>query len=94
MPSVTRIVLDVLKPHHPNALDLASGIAALSADYCVSLKVTAVDEKTESAVVTIEGSAIDFEAIKNAIATMGGTIHSIDGVEVRGSASTGGRQVD
>lgn len=82
MPAIKRIVLDVLKPHHPNALDLAQAIAALGPDYRVSLKVTAVDEKTESAVVTVEGDAIDFESVNGAITAMGATVHSIDVVDV------------
>ena len=85
MPAVKRIVLDVLKPHHPNALDLASAIAGLRPDYRVSLKVTAVDEKTESAELVVEGDAIEYEPIREAIAGLGGTIHSVDAVEVSGS---------
>lgn len=86
MPSVKRIVLDVLKPHHPDALDFASAIAALSPDYRVNLTITAVDEKTESAEVIIEGEAVDFAVVKGVIGTMGGTVHSIDEVEVAGSS--------
>lgn len=85
MPSLKRIVLDVLKPHHPNALDLATAIASLASDYRVSLTITAVDEKTESAEVIIEGESLDFFAINEVIGTMGSTIHSIDVVEVAGS---------
>jgi hypothetical protein len=85
MPSVKRIVLDVLKPHHPDALDLAGAIASLAPDYRVNLTITAVDEKTESAEVIIEGVAVDFAAVKAVIGTMGGTVHSIDEVEVSGS---------
>ena len=88
MPLLKRIVLDVLKPHHPNALDLANAIAALSPDYRVSLNVTAVDEKTESAVVVVEGTAIDFETVRQAVTAMGGTVHSIDAVDVHGSGAT------
>jgi len=87
MPAVKRIVLDILKPHHPNALDLASAIAAIKPEYRVSLKVTAVDEKTESAELVVEGDSIELDAIKEAIAGMGGTIHSVDAVEVSGSPS-------
>ena len=72
MPSVKRIVLDVLKPHHPNALDLAIAIASLAPDYHVSLTITAVDEKTESAEVIIESEAVDYAAINGVIGTMGG----------------------
>jgi len=89
MPTVKRIVLDVLKPHHPNALDLASAIATLKPDYRVSLKVTAVDEKTESAELVVEGDSIEYEPLREAIAGMGGTIHSVDAVEVHGLPAKG-----
>jgi len=88
MPAIKRIVLDVLKPHHPNALDLAQAIAALGSDYHVSLKVTAVDEKTESAVVTVEGHAVDYESVNDAITAMGATVHSIDAVDVSSTDET------
>jgi len=82
MSSVKRIVLDVLKPQRPNALEFAQAIANLQGDYRVRLTVSAVDEKTESIVVEIEGTDIQFEAIGECIATMGGSIHSIDEVDV------------
>ena len=83
MVSVKRIVLDVLKPHLPNALDFSSGIAGLGCDYRVHLTVIEVDEQTETLQVAIEGAAIDFEAVQNSINSMGGSIHSIDEVEVQ-----------
>lgn len=85
MPAIKRIVLDVLKPHNPNALDLAQAIAALGPDYRVGLKIIAVDEKTENASVTVEGNAVDFERVRDAITSMGATVHSIDAVDVVGA---------
>ena len=87
MPVVKRLVLDVLKPHHPNALELAKAIASLSSDYQVSLTITAVDEKTESAEVIIKGNDLNFDDISNVIGTMGGSIHSIDVVDVAGCSA-------
>jgi len=87
MSLVKRIVLDVLKPHQPNALEFARGIAQLGADYRVQLNVVEVDEKTESTVITIEGNALDMQQIEEAINTMGGSVHSIDEVEVTGEAA-------
>ena len=83
-----RLVLDVLKPHEPNALDFSSTIANLKADYRVRLSVTEVDKKTESTIVIIEGGDIHFDEIKEAIEKMGASVHSIDEVEVCGSEST------
>ncbi|MCK4690208.1 MAG: hypothetical protein KAT20_00250, partial [Desulfuromonadales bacterium] len=44
--------------------------------------VTGVDEKTESVVIVIAGENLKYEAIAEAISEMGGSIHSIDKVEV------------
>ena len=87
MPKTRRLVLDVLKPHQPNALAFSSALADLGADYRVKLTVTEVDKKTESTIVTIEGADINFDDIKNAIQKMGASVHSIDEVEVYGTES-------
>jgi hypothetical protein len=88
MTKTRRLVLDVLKPHQPNALDFSSTLADLGADYRVKLTVTEVDKKTESTIVTIEGADINFENIKTAIEKMGASVHSIDEVEVYGAEPT------
>lgn len=86
MVSVKRVVLDVLKPHQPNALTFSQAIAEAGADYRVRLTVSEVDENTETLQIEIEGSAIDFEAVQDAITGMGGSLHSIDEVEVHNEA--------
>ena len=83
---VKRIVLDVLKPHLPNALEFSQAIAGLGIDYRVRLTVIEVDEQTETLEVVVDGSAIDFEAIQSGINSMGGSIHSVDEVEVQSEA--------
>ena len=88
MPSVKYIVLDVLKPHQPNALEFAQKIAELSEDYLVELNVVEVDEKTESTVIRIEGKALDMAQIEEVISGMGGSVHSIDEVKVSGETIT------
>lgn len=85
MTKTRRLVLDVLKPHQPDALDFSSALADLGADYRVKLIVTEVNKKTESTIVTIEGADINFEDIKKAIEKMGASVHSIDEVEVYGA---------
>jgi hypothetical protein len=89
MVTVKRIVLDVLKPHQPNALEFSLSIAAVGADYVVRLTVIEVDENTETLRMEIEGGAIDFEAVHTSINTMGGSLHSIDEVEVRNETDNG-----
>ena len=83
MVCVKRIVLDVLKPHQPNALDFSLAIAEVGTDYHVHVIVLEVDKNTETIQIELEGSAIDFEVIQNAITSMGGSLHSIDEVEVQ-----------
>ena len=80
---VKSIILDILKPHQPNALEFSKAIAEVGDNYHVHLDVIEVDEKTESVKVTIYSDAIDFEAIKKVIVSMGASLHSIDEVEVQ-----------
>jgi hypothetical protein len=84
MSSVQRLVLDILKPHQPNALEFARAIAALGASYQVNIRVVEVDEQTETLEVAIEGDELDFERISGAISEMGASLHSIDEVSVVG----------
>jgi hypothetical protein len=84
MTQVKRLVLDVLKPHQPNALELATAIASLAADYQVNLHVVEVDERTESTVIAITGEELDYAAIETRINDLGGSVHSIDEVTVDG----------
>lgn len=88
MTTTRKLVLDVLKPHEPNALEFSSALANLGADYRVKLTVTEVDEKTESTIVIIEGADIHFENVKATIEKMGASVHSIDEVEVYGAEPT------
>lgn len=85
MSKTLKLVLDVLKPHQPNALEFSTALANLKADYRVNLIVTEIDKKTENTIVTIEGEDINFDDIKNAIEKMGASVHSIDEVEVSGT---------
>lgn len=84
MASVQRLVLDVLKPHQPNALEFANAIAALGDNYRVDIRVVEVDEQTETLQVFIEGEGLDFDRISEAITEEGASLHSIDEVSVVG----------
>lgn len=86
MVNVKRIVIDVLKPHHPNCLEFSSAIAKNSPGIKVELSVAEVDEKTESVVIVVEGENLNYDAITDAITSMGGSVHSIDEVVVEGKA--------
>lgn len=83
MVSVKRIVLDILKPHHPNGLEFASTLAGESGARVV-LSVTEVDEHTETVVLELEGEDLQYDLVTASISGMGGSIHSIDEVVVEG----------
>jgi hypothetical protein len=82
MVQIKRVVLDVLKPHNPNALDFTTSIAEKVPGCRIKLTVTAMDEKTETVLVVIEGEQVPFNVITAVISSLGGSIHSIDEVEV------------
>jgi len=82
MVKINRLVLDVLKPHQPNAIEFCRAIAIAGGDYQVRLLVLEMDEKTETLQLVVKGDTIDFEALQSAIADLGGSLHSIDEVEV------------
>jgi len=82
MVKVKRLVLDILKPHQPNGLEFAITLAEQSPDCHIKFSVAEVDERTETVMLVITGENIQFELISNTISAMGGTVHSIDEVEV------------
>jgi hypothetical protein len=77
---VKKVVLDVLKPHQPNILQLSKSICATGVDYSVRIVVLEVDEQTETLQLEVSGGSINFEAICASITEQGGSIHSIDEV--------------
>ena len=86
MAAVKKVVLDVLKPHQPNALEFSKAVANAGSDYRVHLIVLEMDENTETIQIEITGNAIDFTAIQSSIQDMGGSLHSIDDVVVHSEA--------
>jgi hypothetical protein len=88
MPRLRKVELDVLKPHLPNVLELATAIAALGAGYRVDLDVVEMDDKTETLTLVIQGEDLDYALIEEAIRSMGGSIHSIDKCSVISDSST------
>ena len=89
MVAVKRVVLDVLKPHQPNALEFCRNIAAVGPGYRVRLTVIEMDENTETLQMEVEAAAIDFDALQTCINAMGGSLHSVDEVEVLNGPDTG-----
>ena len=80
MSEIKRMVLDVLKPHHPTIIDLAKRLGILNGVSGVNCTLEEVDRETESVKITIEGTAIDFESVEETISDCGAVIHSVDNV--------------
>lgn len=74
------LVLDTLKPHKPNILDLGKNICTEKSIEAATISVYAVDEKTESLKIVLEGKDIDYDKVKALIEDQGGVIHSMDKV--------------
>ncbi|MDD3398969.1 MAG: DUF211 domain-containing protein [Candidatus Methanomethylophilaceae archaeon] len=80
MSDLKRLVLDVLKPHHPSIVELAENLSVVEGVYGVNCSVEEVDHATMNIKITVEGSAINFEAVSDVISESGAVIHSIDSV--------------
>ncbi|MGD2053938.1 MAG: DUF211 domain-containing protein [Gammaproteobacteria bacterium] len=89
MITVKRLMLDVLKPHEPNALEFTRAIAGVGPGYRVCLTVLEMDENTETLQLEVEAGAVDLDAVEAAIKSMGGSLHSIDQVEVQNETDKG-----
>jgi hypothetical protein len=85
MIKLTGLVLDVLKPHQPSSLELASRIAETSPELVVNIIVVEMDDKTHTLQIEISGPDIKLEAVERVINELGGSVHSIDEVLVENS---------
>ncbi len=88
MTDIRRLVLDVLKPHHPSIVELSQHLSILDGTSGVNITIIEVDQDTETVKITIEGNAIIFEDVEATITEAGAVIHSVD------SVSTGKRLVE
>jgi hypothetical protein len=77
---IKRLVLDVLKPHHPTIIEMSRRISVLKGVSGVNCTLDEVDRETESVKITIEGTSIDFDSIEETISDCGAVIHSVDSV--------------
>jgi len=81
MPSkLRRVVLDVLKPHDPNIVELSQKLAVLPGVSGVNITIYEVDRQVENAKITMEGDDLNYGLILEHILDAGGTVHSIDEV--------------
>ena len=82
MANIRRIVLDVLKPHSPNILEMAKQLADLNGVDGVDISLIEMDQKVENVKITCEGDSIDYAKVENVIRENGASIHSLDKISV------------
>ena len=80
MAKIRRLVLDTLKPHEPNSVELATELSDLDGIGAVNISIYELDRKVENAKITIEGEDVQLVEVERVIEDLGGTIHSIDEV--------------
>ena len=80
MGKILRVVLDVLKPHDPSIIDLASLLSDLQGVENVNISIYEMDRRVENVKITLEGTDIDYDKVARMIIDQGGTVHSIDEV--------------
>jgi hypothetical protein len=85
--TITKLVLDVLKPHQPSIVEFAVALTKVKGVERVDSSVVEVDAETETIKVVVEGKDLEVEAIAEKIRDLGGVVHSVDAVvaEVRRS---------
>lgn len=76
---LTRLVLDVLKPHNPPLPEFATKLSSIRGVEGVNITLIEIDKDTETVKVTISGK-LDFPRIRSAIEEVGGVVHSVDEV--------------
>jgi hypothetical protein len=80
MTGIQRLVLDVVKPINMPSTALAAEISHAQGVESVDVFIQQVEQKVESAKVTIEGSNMLFDEIKEIIEKLGATVQSVDRV--------------
>lgn len=80
MSDIKRLVLDVLKPHHPTVVELTRRLSSLRGISGVTCTLEEVDRETESIKITIEGLNVEVEQVEEILSECGAVIHSVDSV--------------
>ena len=77
MSQIKRLVLDVLKPHEPTNVQVASAIGDIQDVDGVNLSLYEVDQQTENVKITVEGTDVDFNLVLQTIENLGGSFTAL-----------------
>ena len=85
---IRRLVLDVMKPHKPDIIQLTQHVSGLKGIIGVNSVLIEMDQETENIKMTLMGDNIPYKKVKKVLEEHGATVHSIDMV------ATGERVID
>jgi len=77
---ISRLVLDVLKPHQPPIDILGEELMGLAGVKGAKIKVEELDEKTASLRIIIQGENLDLKMIVEKLESLTCAVHSVDEV--------------
>lgn len=77
---ISRLVLDVLKPHQPSIDVLGSELMKLESVNGIKIKVEELDEKTASLRIVIRGENLNLKELTDTLESMNCAVHSVDEV--------------
>ncbi len=75
-----RLILDVLKPHRPSNIDIATELCKIKGVDGVHIITYNKETEVESVRITIEGKKLNFNRIEKILKKMGASIQSVDAV--------------
>ncbi len=79
---ISRLVLDILKPHLPSLVDFSMEVSRVQGVKRVNAVLVEVDAETDSIKLTVEGKGIDYGELESVVKRLGAAIHSVDEVVV------------
>ncbi|ACB06812.1 DUF211 domain-containing protein [Candidatus Korarchaeum cryptofilum] len=79
---IRKLVLDVVKPHEPDIVEVADAISKLDGVKKVEVEVRDYDSNIERLKLIVEGDDLDEDDIMELIKYYGGNVASVDGVTV------------
>ena len=79
---IRKLVLDVVKPHEPDIVEVADAISKLDGVKRVEVEVRDYDSNIERLKLIVEGDDLDEDEIMEFIKYYGGNVASVDGVTV------------
>lgn len=79
---IRKLVLDVVKPHNPDIIEMADAVSKLDGVRRVDIELRDYDSNIERLRLVVEGDDLDEDDVMELIRYYGGNVASIDGVTV------------